>query len=136
MPSAVSGLTYNGQTQTGVLAGTGYTVTGNTGVNAGSYTATVTPTSNYQWTDGTTNARNVQWSIAQYGLTITAYTVTWTGADTYSRTVAGVNSGNVTLTYTPYSTTAGTYTYSTTATSDSYTLSLSSNNTLLQVQEI
>ncbi len=128
VPSAVSGLTYNGQTQTGVLAGTGYTVTGNTGVNAGSYTATVTPTSNYQWTDGTTNARNVQWFIAQYGLTISAYTVTWTGADTYSRTVAGVNSESVTLTYTPYSTTAGTYTYSTTATSDSYTLSLSSNN--------
>lgn len=33
------------------------------GTNAGNYTATFTPKSNYQWWDGTTEAKEVQWTI-------------------------------------------------------------------------
>ena len=35
------------------------------GTNAGSYNATFTPTSNYQWSDGSTSARTVGWSISK-----------------------------------------------------------------------
>ena len=33
--------------------------------NAGTYTATFTPTSNYEWSDGTTTAKNVSWTIGK-----------------------------------------------------------------------
>ena len=65
VPSAVGGLVYNGGRQTGVRAGTGYAVTGNTATNAGTYTATVTPAAGYCWQDGSTGARQVAWSIGQ-----------------------------------------------------------------------
>ena len=69
VPTAVSGLIYNGSSQTGVSAGTGYTVTNGSATNAGDYTATVTPTSNYKWsTDNTTTAKTVSWSIAKFNL--------------------------------------------------------------------
>ena len=35
------------------------------GTNAGSYQATFTPTSNFQWSDGTYGAKNATWSIAK-----------------------------------------------------------------------
>ena len=35
------------------------------GINAGSYDATFTPTANYEWNDGTTGAKTVQWSIGK-----------------------------------------------------------------------
>lgn len=35
------------------------------GTNAGSYNATFTPTSNYQWSDGSTSSRTVGWSIGK-----------------------------------------------------------------------
>ena len=35
------------------------------GTNAGTYTATFTLGSNYRWTDGTTDAEEVNWSIAK-----------------------------------------------------------------------
>ena len=66
VPSATVGLIYNGKVQTGVAEGTGYTVTGtSTATNAGDYTAIVTPVENYAWTDGTTTAKTVTWSIAK-----------------------------------------------------------------------
>lgn len=64
VPTAVSGLTYSGSLQTGVPTGTGYTVTGNTAVNAGNYTATLTPNYGYTWNDGSTDAKEIAWSIA------------------------------------------------------------------------
>lgn len=33
--------------------------------NAGTYTATFTPTSNYEWSDGTTTAKSVSWTIGK-----------------------------------------------------------------------
>lgn len=64
VPVAADGLTYNGQTQTGVPAGEGYTITGNTQKDAGSYTAVAVLDSNHKWADGTTANKNIRWTIA------------------------------------------------------------------------
>ncbi len=63
VPTAVSGLIYNGTEQTGVAAGTGYTLSGNTATAAGSYTATATLEANYAWSDDSTAAKTITWSI-------------------------------------------------------------------------
>lgn len=69
--SAVNGLVYNGNSQTGVTFNSARfsSFSGYTGTNAGSYTATLTPGPNYKWgnTDqaGTRNAATVSWSIAK-----------------------------------------------------------------------
>ncbi len=66
VPAAVRGLVYNGQTQIGVNPGTGYTLSGAvSAVNAGSYTATATLDSGYQWSDGSAEPKTVAWSIAR-----------------------------------------------------------------------
>ena len=65
-PAAVS-LTYNGEEQTGVPEGEGYVVTGNTGTDAGNYTAVATPLKNYRWYSGT-GSKNIPWSIARKGI--------------------------------------------------------------------
>ena len=65
LPSAKTGLVYTGQTQTGVFSGNGYTLTGNTAVNAGTYVATATLKTGYKWSDGSTSTtRTITWSIA------------------------------------------------------------------------
>lgn len=63
IPVAVTGLRYNGKTQTGVKSGTGYTLTGNTGKAVGTYTATATLLAGYMWEDGTLEAKSITWSI-------------------------------------------------------------------------
>jgi len=77
-PTAQTGLTYNGDEQTGVedadeKVGKGglfsdlvYTVEDGKKTDAGDYTATVTLTDpdNYEWSDGTTDAKTLDWSIA------------------------------------------------------------------------
>lgn len=69
--TAITGLVYNGNSQTGVSFNSARfsTFSGYTGTNAGSYTATLTPGPNYKWgnTDqvGTRNAASVSWSIAK-----------------------------------------------------------------------
>ena len=66
VPTAKTGLTYNGEEQTGVDSGTGYTLTGTvTATNAGSYTATAALESGYTWSDGSTDAKTISWSIAK-----------------------------------------------------------------------
>lgn len=65
IPVAVTGLRYNGKTQTGVKSGTGYTLTGNTGKAVGTYTATATLLDGYMWEDGTLEAKPIIWSIAE-----------------------------------------------------------------------
>lgn len=66
-PTQSGSLTYNGSAQSPNWNGydsSKMTMGGTTsGTNAGSYNATFTPTSNYQWTDGTTTAKTVAWSI-------------------------------------------------------------------------
>ena len=56
--------TYTGTSQTLFTSGTEYTAGGTTsGIDAGTYTATATPTGNYMWTDKTTTAKNVSCTI-------------------------------------------------------------------------
>ena len=80
-------LTYNGKTQTGVAAGTGYTLSGTTkATGAGTYTAKATLKSNanytYRWTDGTTAAKTIRWTISKAAnpLTVKAKKATVKGA--------------------------------------------------------
>lgn len=103
VPTVSGSLTYNGQAQSPTL--TGYdagkmTLSGDTsGTNAGSYTAVVTPTAQYKWSDGSTEAKDIQWSIAKATPSITfdpasvsldtsttsqAVSVTYTGDGTLS----------------------------------------------------
>ena len=63
-PVAVTGLVYNGSQQTGVVAGTGYTLAGNVATEAGSYIATATPDANHAWTNGSTSPVSLSWRIA------------------------------------------------------------------------
>ncbi|WP_295859355.1 S-layer homology domain-containing protein [uncultured Oscillibacter sp.] len=74
-PQAESGLIYNGTTQTGVLAGEGYKLTGSTAIDAGSYTATATLKEGYKWDDDTTDPKTIAWSIAKKTLTVGDFTM-------------------------------------------------------------
>ena len=69
IPEQSGTLTYNGSAQSPVWSGydaAKLTLGGTTsGTNAGSYNATFTPVSNYQWSDGTTAAKTVAWSIGK-----------------------------------------------------------------------
>ncbi|MCR4712348.1 MAG: cell wall-binding repeat-containing protein, partial [Clostridia bacterium] len=70
VPKTKTGLVYNGTKQTGVAAGTNYTVTSGAGTAAKTYTAkaTLKNTKNYAWSDGTTAARSIKWTIGQANL--------------------------------------------------------------------
>ena len=72
-PAAVTGLVYNGETQTGVVLPENalFTLTGNTAKNAGEYTATASLVSkqNYVWSDGTSDDKQIAWSIARASVT-------------------------------------------------------------------
>ena len=63
VPTAKTNLVYNGKKQTGVVNGVGYTLTGNTATDAGTYTATATLATGYQWADGATDGKNIAWTI-------------------------------------------------------------------------
>ncbi|WP_026509692.1 endo-1,4-beta-xylanase [Butyrivibrio sp. LC3010] len=54
---------YNGNEQTGVTEGEGFTLTGNKAVNAGTYTATATLKDGYTWSDGSKDAKTISWTI-------------------------------------------------------------------------
>ena len=57
-------LTYNGKAQTGVLSGTGYTLSETvTATKAGTYTAKATLKEGYVWADGGTDIKNISWKI-------------------------------------------------------------------------
>ena len=91
-PVAATGLIYNGQEQTGVAEATGYTVTNGKATDAGSYTATATLAEGYKWSDNTTVAKQIEWSIAKAALTATADDITVTvgdGAPAYTVTYTG-----------------------------------------------
>lgn len=67
VPTQSGSLTYNGEAQSPSWSGydsSKMTMGGTTsGTNAGSYDANFTTTANYQWPDGTTEAKTVSWSI-------------------------------------------------------------------------
>ena len=70
VPTAVADLVYNGTQQTGVENAEHYTLTGNTEVDAGDYTATATLTdkANTVWAGGSDADVTIDWSIAQMTL--------------------------------------------------------------------
>ena len=123
VPTQTGSLTYNGSTQSPTWSGydtSKMTLGGTTsGTNAGSYAATFTPKANYQWTDGTTAAKEATWTIgratvstlpSQSGsLTYTgsAQSPTWANYDTAKLTIggatSGTNAGTYTATFTPTS---------------------------------
>ena len=132
VPSQKTVLTYTGSEQTvswndydGAKMSLGGTAKA---TNAGSYTATFTPTKNYQWSDGTTTAKTVSWSISKANgkveLSVTSGTITYPNTGSFAiKTHEGgtlsvsTNNGNIatatisgnTVTITP-GTTAGTAT--------------------------
>ena len=122
IPAQSGSLTYNGSAQSPVWSGydaAKLTIGGTTsGTNAGSYNATFTPGANYQWSDGTTTAKTVAWSIgrASVGVPSQSGTLTyngsaqspvWSGHDaaklTIGGTTSGTHAGSYNATFTPVS---------------------------------
>ena len=70
IPKAKAGLNYNNTKQTGVAAGTGFTVTGGVQIKAGTYTAKaiLKDTKNTCWADGQTVVKAIKWTIAKVPL--------------------------------------------------------------------
>jgi hypothetical protein len=68
--------------------------------NAGAYTATFTPTSNYQWRDGTTSAKTVTWTIgkAAGSLSLSATTMACKSASDQTFTATRAGDGQVSAT--------------------------------------
>lgn len=120
IPSQSGSLTYTGNTQTPNWSGydsTKMTIGGTTSAtNAGDYSATFTPGNDYQWNDGTTEAKTVLWSIAKAAITVPSQsgTLTYTGSEqspswsnydsnkmTLGGTTNGTNAGSYNATFTP-----------------------------------
>ena len=96
VPEQLGTLTYNGGVQEPVWSGydpAKMTLGGTTsGTNAGSYTATFTPKTNYKWSDGTTAAKSVTWKIgkAAGSLTLSTFSATiYDPTTTFTVTRAG-----------------------------------------------
>lgn len=123
VPSQSGSLIYNGSTQTPVWNNYNpeqLTITGvASAVDAGTYTVAFTPTSRYKWSDGSTAAKTVEWSIRRKSLSAVpsqSGTLTYTGNSqspswsnyngsqlTIGGTTAGTNAGSYAATFTPNS---------------------------------
>ena len=113
VPSQNGTLTYDGTEKTASwnnFDSTQLTVSGDTGTNAGDYTASFTPTENYQWSDGTRTAKTASWTIgkAAGSITLSANAVTL-DADHLSATVT-VSDATGTVTVSSADTTVATAT--------------------------
>lgn len=102
-PSQSGTLTYNGNSQSPSWSNystTQLTLGGTTsGTNAGSYNATFTPKTDYRWSDGSTTAKTVAWSIAKAAGSLTLSTSSVTlNASTTSTTVTVTRSGDGAIT--------------------------------------
>lgn len=99
VPSQSGTLTYTGSSQSPSWSNystTQLTIGGTTtGTNAGSYTATFTPKSNYRWSDGSTTPKSVSWSIgkAAGSLSISPTSMTL-DTTTKSKTITVTRSGD------------------------------------------
>ena len=135
--------TYNGLTQTGVNAGTGYTLSGTTSaIDAGNYTVTATLTDNYTWSDGT-GEKTITWTISPKPVEVswgsetsfvydgtekkpTASATSGVTNETINLTVTGaINVGNYTATASISSVTGGranTSNYTLTGTTKAFTI--------------
>ena len=118
VPTQTNIPTYNGSDKT--PSWNGYdtnkmTIGGDTsGTAAGEYTATFTPTSNYKWSDGSTGAKEVKWTIISVLVSIpsqsgtltyngSAQTPKWQNFDNENSSVnvsAKTNAGDYTATFT------------------------------------
>lgn len=113
VPSQSGTLTYTGSSQSPTWSNystTQLTIGGTTsGTNAGSYTATFTPKSNYRWADGTTTAKSVSWSIgkAAGSLSISPTSMTL-DTTTKSKTITVTRSGDGKISAVSSNTTAAT----------------------------
>ena len=61
---------YDGEAKVLLSDGEGYTVSNNQNRNAGEYTAVVTLKKGYKWSDGTTEPKNIAWTIKRQDITI------------------------------------------------------------------
>ena len=111
--AAVADKTYNGESQTGVTGN--YVSWGGitAGIDAGSYTATATPDENHAWSDGTTAAKNITWTMSAKEVAVTWETIkfTYNGAAQGPTATAesGVTGETINITRTT-GTNAGSYT--------------------------
>ena len=96
VPTQSGSLTYNGSVQSPAWIGydtVSTTISGQTsGTNAGTYTATFTLNEGYRWPDGTTTAKNIEWTIGKATPTLTL--------SPNSVTVDGTSAATSTITYT------------------------------------
>ena len=113
VPSQSGTLTYSGSAQSPSWSNYNaeqLTLGGVTsGTNAGSYNATFTPTANYRWSDGTTTAKTVSWTIgkAAGSLSISPTSMTLDMSST-SKTIAVTRAGDGTISATSSNTAAAT----------------------------
>ena len=107
--------TYNGSTQTLFSSGTGYTAGGTTNAtDAGTYTATATPTGNYKWSDDTTTSKNITCKIDPKSVTVswgstTTFTYNGSGQAPTASATSGITGETINVTRTT-ATAAGSYT--------------------------
>ncbi|MBO4568721.1 MAG: leucine-rich repeat protein [Candidatus Methanomethylophilaceae archaeon] len=104
VPSAATGLVYNGKTQTGVPSGEGYAVSNGKAKDAGSYTATLTLKDGYEWSDGKTTSKTVKWTISKAVLTAryAGETIAEGSAPAYKVSVTGFVNGESAATASGY----------------------------------
>lgn len=92
-------LTYNGSSRTLITTNAKYTLTNNTGTNAGNYVVIAELKSGYKWPDGTKAAKSITCNIAKKDVTITpiAQTIAHGGnvvSDISKVTASGLVSGH------------------------------------------
>ena len=66
----VTQFVYDGEAKVLLTDGEGYTVSNNKNTFAGEYTAVVTLKKGYKWSDGTTDPKNISWTIKRQDITI------------------------------------------------------------------
>ena len=102
VPTAALNLVYDGTEQTGVAAGTGYTLSGTyAATDAGDYTATATLEEGYIWSDETTAPKEINWSIAAdtsatVDVVLTSYIAEYSAQLEFPTATATIGGGAVT----------------------------------------
>lgn len=127
IPTAITGLTYNGSEQIGVAKGVGYTLTNNTATNAGEHIAIAKLDNGYTWSDGTRNDIEITYSISEASfnnVTATSLEYTYNGepqgesnnvsaetvdSSSYTINYLAINTGDYSLSQAPKFTDTGTH---------------------------
>ena len=105
-PTAGRTLTYTGKVQSGVVAGSGYKLTGTTkATDAGSYyaIATLADKVNNQWADGSVTDKLVSWKISPVAVTSVAVSQKLTYTGSALKPVPTVKAGSLTVPASGYS---------------------------------